>query len=388
METITTICSGCRSCEQICPKNAISMVYDQEGFLQFKINKNLCINCGLCQKRCPQENYNRLKQNPNKVYAAQVVDASVLLNSTSGGIFWCLAENIISKGGVVYGCAFEKDFSVSQIRITNMHELSRLQGSKYVQSDTGDSFTMVKNDLADGKYVLYSGTPCQIAGLKLFLGNMNEKLLLMDILCHGVPSPLLFKKYIEWIQLRYNRKLKTYQFRFKKNGYGGRYLLRLDFGEKVKCLPIMLDPYGDAFLKGRTLREACYSCKFATIERVGDISLGDYWKPEVLNCDFDVSKGVSMVLINSDKAVEIWNQIARKIVYKETTIEQAVSVNDGLKKAVQRPSDRGSLLKEYNSLDYFNKQLAVGIKLKLRISNMLPIALKEKIKRCIKRGNR
>ena len=167
---------------------------------------------------------------------------------------------------------------------------------------------------------------------------------------------------------------------------GGRYLLRIDFGKKVYTKPIMLDPYGDAFLSGRTFRESCYHCKYTTVERVGDFSLGDYWKPELLNCPFEISKGVSMVLVNSEKAELFWNSIVNEVEYRETSFEQALAVSDAIKKSVERTAERDIILRNYENPDYFEKELAVGLKLKLRLTSMIPISLKEKIKSLLGRG--
>ena len=211
-------------------------------------------------------------------------------------------------------------------------------------------------------------------------------MLLVDILCHGVPSPILFKKYTEWLETKYKKPLISYNFRYKENGVGGRYLLRIDFGKKVYTKPIMLDPYGDAFLSGRTFRESCYHCKYTTVERVGDFSLGDYWKPELLNCPFEISKGVSMVLVNSEKAELFWNSIVNEVEYRETSFEQALAVSDAIKKSVERTAERDIILRNYENPDYFEKELAVGLKLKLRLTSMIPISLKEKIKSLLGRG--
>lgn len=379
MNTISNLCCGCRLCEQICSRNAISMTYDNEGFLYPKIDVNLCINCGLCKIKCPQELLN-LKHKKHKVYAAKIKDNEALANSTSGGIFWLIANKVLEQGGIVYGCALQHDYYAKQIRIDAVDKLKLLQGSKYVQSDTSNTYEQVKKDLLEGLFVVYSGTPCQIAGLKSYLSVEYNNLLLVDILCHGVPSPSLFKKYTEWLETKYKKPLISYNFRYKENGVGGRYLLRIDFGKKVYTKPIMLDPYGDAFLSGRTFRESCYHCKYTTVERVGDFSLGDYWKPELLNCPFEISKGVSMVLVNSEKAELFWNSIVNEVEYRETSFEQALAVSDAIKKSVERTAERDIILRNYENPDYFEKDLAVGLKLKLRLTSMIPISLKEKIK--------
>lgn len=385
MQEITTLCTGCRTCEQICPKHAISMVYNDEGFLIPDIDEHLCIECGLCKRKCPQELLN-LKTYPQKIVAAKIKDDIHLKDSTSGGLFWLIAHGAILNGAVVYGCAYQDDFIPTHIRVTSSTDLIKLQGSKYVQSDTKDTYSLVKNDLENGKFVVYSGTPCQIAGLKSFLTKEYNNLLLVDILCHGVPSPLLFKRYKKWLEKKYRGSLKTYSFRYKKNGFGGRYLLRYILGEKEYTNPIMLDPYGDAFLSGRTFRECCYQCKYASLDRTGDFSLGDFWNPNALGCEFDTSKGVSMVLINSEKAYRFWKSIISEIDYKEATVDQANAANEAIRKSVNRKAERDLILKDYEQDGFFDKQLAVGLKLKLRIMNIIPISVKEKIKRIIRRG--
>ncbi len=385
MEKITEFCTGCRVCEKICPKKAITMGYDREGFLSPNINNDKCINCNLCVKKCPQEN-EILASGKQVSYLGVLKDKNILIKSTSGGAFMAFASMIINKGGVVYGCSFTNSFEVEHERIDNQEKLKRLQGSKYVQSNVKSTYEQVKIDLKTGKYVLYSGTPCQIAGLYSYLNKNYENLYTIDLICHGVPSPLMFKKYIEWKEKSIGGKITEYSFRYKEDGYGGRYLVRIKNNNKIKQLPIMLDPYGDAFLKGKTFRESCYRCKYAKSNRVADITIGDLWGSEDIKTNIDMKSGVSLIITNSYKGKQLFDLSKDKLHYNEINLEKVKKYNECLNHPVKRPESRDYIYKGYEEEKYFCENLKVGIKLKLRVSNMIPIKVKEYIKCLIKRG--
>lgn len=207
---------------------------------------------------------------------------------------------MLAKGGVVFGCAYDENLVARHIAVSNESELYKLQSSKYVQSDTRGIYKQVKTLLADDKYVLFSGTGCQVAGLKTFLNKDCEKLLTVDIVCHGVPSPALFKNYVDYMGRKLGGKLTSYNFRSKENE-AGTCITRLKTAKKQVGLRIF-DPYYSAFLYCKTYRESCYECKFANKNRVGDISLADFWGIQKFHPDFYDENGVSLVLVNTERA--------------------------------------------------------------------------------------
>lgn len=371
-------CTGCSACKFVCPKNAISMKKNEKGFWNWEIDQTMCIECGVCIKKCPQ--LNGISRNiVQNIYGGVSNNQIILENSTSGGIFYEFAEKVLLRGGVVYGVAYGKNFSVEYTRINDIRGLKKLQGSKYVQAQTGNVYTNILEDLKKGHEVIFAGTPCHMAGLKSFLGKDYDRLLTIDILCHGVPSSLLFDSYISWLEEKEGKKIDDFTFRYKDHGYGERYLLGIRTQNRMIKIPYMIDPYGDAFLKGKTLNDACYSCKYVSIERVGDISLGDFWyfkeRKSVEN-----KSGVSMVLINTEKGKNYFDNIKSNIKWIESTIEDAIACNAALSHTCKKPDDWEKIYEKVEEKSLFTSILRPPFNLKMRLFNLIPIGLKEWLK--------
>lgn len=229
-------CCGCGACRNICPKQAINLKSDDEGFMYPFVNVDLCIKCGLCIKSCPiiQRKNNILKKSPLNVYAGHAKDEQVWHSSSSGGAFQVLASNLIDKGGIVYGAIFDENFRVIHARISNQKNLEKLKGSKYVQSNTDDIYPIVKKDLKFGYHVLFSGTPCQIEGLIQYLHEPYDNLITCDILCHSVPSPKVFKDYTQFLQEKYHSKIISINMKDKTLGWGHQSLrIRFENGREI-----------------------------------------------------------------------------------------------------------------------------------------------------------
>ena len=382
------ICAGCRCCEKICPVNAIEMKENKEGFIEPVVNEEKCISCGLCLKRCPQINKLEIEGIEQKAYATQNKNKEDLKISSSGGMFIAFAKNIISQDGVVYGAAYDQNLKVNHIRVENIEELKLLQGSKYVQSDTADTFEQTKNDLISGRKVLFSGTPCQIAGLKQYLGKDYENLYTIDIVCHGVPSRKLFEKYKNSLEAKENSKIDQFDFRDKtEKGWGLN--LRIKYqNNKVTKKASCFDSYYKSFLAGNTYRRCCYDCKYANLNRVGDITIADFWGIEETNSKIDIKKGVSAVIVNSRKGQKIFEDIQQDIIAEETSIESVTKRNLNLKRPTLFPAIRKTV---YNSIDnkqykeYTKENLHFRINPKDIIKQVMPQKLKNTIKKTLKK---
>ena len=382
-------CTGCRMCVQICPVKAIDMKENEEGFFEPIINKEKCIKCGLCFKRCPQLNDVKVgkKINIHKVFAMKNKNTEEQKNSSSGGVFSVLARYVLENNGAVYGACFDEKLKLEHIRIDKQENLYKLRGSKYLQSNTKNTFELVKNDLNKGVKVLYVGTPCQIAGLKNYLGKDYEELLLVDLVCHGVPSQKLFDKYLTWLKKKNNSSIIEYEFRSKeKKSWGLNLKVKFESG-KERYIPANLDPYYKSFLNGSTYRECCYNCKYAKIERVGDITIADYWGIEKEHPDFYDKNGVSAVIINTNAGFKAFENIKDKVEYRDTEIEKIIAKNKNLQEPTIRNSIRNNAYKDIDRkkfINYSKKNLKFKKDIKDIIKNLIPIKIKKKIKKIIK----
>lgn len=293
-------CSGCTACQQICPKHCINMFSDNEGFLYPKVDLKNCINCGLCEKACPDINPLECRL-PINCYAVKNKNLDIRKESSSGGVFSLLAEKVLSQKGVVFGARFDSHWQVVMDYTENIEGLDKFRGSKYVKCDIGDTYSKVKDFLSSGRKVLYSGSSCQIAGLRKFLKHDYENLLFVDYLCHGAPSPLLWKKYIEEISRNDVSSLTNISFRNKKRGWKN-FSIIIKRGKEVLVDSVFSENiYMRAFLSDISLRPSCYQCSARNGHSGADITIGDHWAIRDINSSFDDNEGVSLVLINTEK---------------------------------------------------------------------------------------
>lgn len=321
-------CCGCQACYNICPKNAIEMIEDKKGFKYPKINKEKCVNCGLCEKVCPILNKKQIKNAP-KAYACINKDEEIRMQSTSGGIFTLIASAIIKKGGIVFGAAFNDEFGVHHTYSETIEDLKKFRSSKYLQSDMQLSYKKAKEFLDDGKYVLFTGTPCQIEGFKSYLmGKEYDKLYLQDIICHGVPSPLVWKKYKKYRENKVNSKLEQMSFRSKENTMWSNYYVDMKFEDNTNYnINHNDDVYMKAFLKHLSLRESCTDCKFKKNNRLSDITLADFWGIQNVKPELNDEKGTSLVIVNSTKGQDLINEIRELMICEEVDFQKAIAGN-------------------------------------------------------------
>ena len=348
-------CVGCRSCLQSCPKECIIMQENNEGFYFPYVEEDKCIECGLCIKHCPILTPGNLAEDNKDYYGLYVKDKNLLLSSSSGGAFVGIASYVLEKEGVVFGCSYDDNLIAKHIVVSVCDDLIKLQGSKYVASDTNDTYTQVKKILdKSNKMVLYTGTPCQIAGLKAFLGKDYTNLYTIDLLCHGTPSQKLFSKYIEWLGKKMKGKIIYYGFRDKDVGgwsCGGKFKTKTK--TKTKTLEASCDPYYASFLRGETYRESCYVCKYANMKRVGDITIGDFWGVEKYYPNIHNENGVSCCIVNSKKGKELFNFVSNKFEYFEVKETDLVKNNKNLLQPTLRPNARDYVYKAVEN-DYFD----------------------------------
>lgn len=307
-------CCGCTACMNSCPKKAIIMKEDEEGFLYPSINKELCVECGICKSVCPfidTTSYDRLLE--IEAYGAKHKSDDIRMQSASGGIFTAISDKILASGGVVYGARFDENFNVIHSRATNKIDRDKFRGSKYVQSFLGFIFKQVKRDLEEGKYVLFSGTPCQVAGLNNYLKKDYEKLITCDIVCHGTPSPKIFAEFIEYMEKRQQSKIIDLSFRDKEQGWENqKWKIEYKNG-KAFVESDDLRIYRRLFYKHYIHRPSCHNCKFTNLERPSDITIGDFWGDKESISKIIDNKGISLVLVNSIKGKIILQDIKNDI---------------------------------------------------------------------------
>ena len=342
-------CCGCSACVQACPKQCIQMKDDEEGFGYPHVDTAACTRCGACLRACPM-GHNSAAQKPLKIYASKNLNEDIRNQSSSGGIFTPLAENVIRHNGVVFGAAFDECWNAVHTFAENSEGLAAFRGSKYMQSDIGTSYRQVKTFLNSGREVLFSGTPCQIAGLRQFLGKEYDNLFLVEILCHGVPSPKVWQRYLDTKkQACHCNEISRINFRDKKNGWK-RFCITIEFKNGTTYQsPHRKDSYYRSFQKNLSLRPSCYGCKYKNGRAGSDLTIADYWNIDQALPGYNDDKGVSLVLVNTGKGASLLRSIPPGIDYAETGYEECVSGNDGFSEALPVHGDREKFFKELAS---------------------------------------
>lgn len=364
------LCCGCGACAQVCPKRCIEMREDGEGFLYPRVDRGNCIACDRCERACP-ELHPAAARKPLETYAANHPDEEVRLKSSSGGLFTLLAEAVIDRGGVVFGARFDSDWGVVHGYAETKADVSAFRGSKYVQSRMGNAYRDAQQFLEAGREVMFTGTPCQIAGLKTFLRKEYANLLTVDVVCHGVPSPQTWRIYLNEIsgpakgrknsvllpamslfpEVDGHRPIVSVDFRNKSLGWK-KYSFALTLskaaaaGEKIQfCSHVFTeDPFMQAFLSDLTLRPSCYHCPSKAGRSGSDVTIGDFWGIEKLKPEFDDDKGCSLVLLNSEKAVQLFRSLP--VARERVAYAQALAGNRNLERSVRRPVLRNRFMRQ------------------------------------------
>jgi len=359
-------CSGCTACMNICPVNAIAMVFDQEGFKYPSINKSLCVECGQCVKVCPFKEGYRIESNfqEPEIFAVKNNDIKIRIESSSGGVFSVLSDYILENNGVVYGVVFDEEFIVTHQKALSKKDLDKMRGSKYVQSELNYLFREIKEILKD-RLVLFSGTPCQTAGLYSYLGEQNKNLILCDLVCSGVGSPKIFGEYI---QKNYpDRSNLMIKFRDKKKGWQNN-RMKITNHNNVSYFKLENNPYLYLFMRSYILRPSCFYCKFTNFYRPSDITLADFWGIEKTLPAFSDNMGVSLVLLNSQKGINLFNKVKPEISY--TASDKMSCTQRNLYKSKPLPHQRESFFRDYIKYGYSfieTKYTAAGFLNKIKI---------------------
>lgn len=388
IESIGKRCSGCGVCAALCPKQCIRMENDGEGFRVPRADAQQCVDCGLCLKRCPINNTAHEETHTvPAAYAAYAKNAELLLQSSSGGLFTVIAQAILSQGGRVYGTVMnDQDEAVVQ-GTDSEAGLTAMRGSKYVQSSISHAvYQEIKDTLDQNRKVLFTGCPCQVAAVKAYLGEDRENLFTADIICHGVPSPLLYRTYLRYLEARKGGKVSAYHCRDKSKGWGRR------FSYTVKGRTILgysaFDPYQNHFTKGNLNRESCYHCPFASPRRAGDVTLGDYWGILKEHPSFYNPNGVSLLTVNTEKGRLLFDGIKGRLECLESTYAKASAHNENLLHPCVRSGIRDTIYAGINELPpaaFIQQNLKVSNSMKSVVKELMPASWKAKCKNLIRR---
>lgn len=358
-------CCGCEACAQRCPKQCISMHVDYEGFLYPEVDLSVCIDCGLCEKVCPELNILPEKQ-PLVVFGAKLKDKSIVLKSSSGGVFTYLADKILDEGGVVFGARFDEEWNVIHDFTETKEGLEAFRKSKYVQSRIGNTFKIAEDFLKQGRKVLFTGTPCQIKALKLYLRKEYENLFVVDVVCHGCPSPLTWNMYLNYFTNENNisrNNIVNIDFRYKKKQDWRNYNFKIEYAQDdnlyEKSFYHWDNIYMQAFLSNLSLRPSCEHCCAKCGQSKSDLSIADFWGIDVLNNVFYDKTGVSLIIANSQKGLDYIR--TDSIEFIETSLDNCVKYNGGLKPTLIVHKNRDkyfrSLYKTKDFISVTNKYL-------------------------------
>ena len=314
-------CTGCMACYNVCKKNAIIFRENAQGFYFPEVLDDKCVECGLCINSCPIQSINLNANNTSspKVYAVKNHSELTRSRSTSGGAFSAISDYILANKGVIYGTILDDNYKVRYSRAITFEERDKMCGVKYVQSYLGDIHRLLQEDVSRGKKVLFVGTPCYLDGVKhLYKEKVPENLILCDLICHGSPSPLIFQDHVKYIE----KKGKVSQYRFRDKTFGWRGTnTTISYGCKTESNTPLSDIFTNLYFDGFISRESCASCKYTSTNRVGDITIGDFWGIEKYHKEFNDEKGVSLVIVNTPKGCKIFEEIEDSVDYLESSME-------------------------------------------------------------------
>ena len=369
-----TKCCGCSACLQICPVNCISMKKDEEGFLYPDVEETKCVDCKLCEKVCPHLNEKTTHSNILQIpyaYGGWHKDKEILKMSSSGGAFSLFANYILDNNGSVYGCALDEDLKAIHIRVDNKSDLKKLCGSKYVQSDINEKYKTVWKDLKAGQKVLFTGTPCEVAGLNSYiqmkLKNCNDttyvdaiwsSLYTCDFICHGVPSPAVFQSYTEYLKKKYGEEIKAFKFRMKDKKWNPSGLqlgtdIETEEGKHIRNFPAFRDAFMNGFLSDLYLRPSCHKCSFKYIPKdYSDITIADFWGVDKVEPSLNNENGTSLILLHNTHAKELFENVKDDFYHIQVEFEKAIRRNQSLLVSAKEHTYRKRFFQDYDRLPF------------------------------------
>lgn len=354
-DKIKTKCFGCGACAQKCPKSCINMVADNEGFYYPNINFDKCINCNLCRKVCPFNYTDKLFSNEHsqKAFAAIHKNYEIIMKSASGGAFSAIAKGF-DKNSYIVGACYDNNLKV-QHEVLTYKQINKTRKSKYIQSDINTVFAKIEHLLQHNYKILFTGTPCQVAGLKTFLGKDYNNLYLVDLICHGVPSYKAFSKYIEGLKRKYKDDIKSVEFRHKqiKNHRWNSKLIKIDFvSGKSKIFDYNTSSYLRAYDCGLMFRPSCETCPFAKSKRISDLTIGDAWGINKYIPELDVHKGVSLIIVNNEKGNRLLKILQQSMNVYEYKYENAINYNARLRNPDKGHKHRKEFFSQIDNLPF------------------------------------
>lgn len=357
-------CTSCGVCASVCPKRCISFVETRTGLKIPQISEDLCVECKACVRTCPQISGTKQLNYPQKAYACWSQYKDVRRSSSSGGVFYELAKHIIGQGGIVVGAAFIQKLELKHVVADKKEQLHAMQGSKYLQSDIKDVFPIIKKALSDKRLVMFVGTPCQVAAIRNSVKSNQDRLICCDLVCHGVPPHVYFDKYLEKIGI-VPQECDSFSFRWLE-GWG----FRLAYNNKP--LSLWKQFYITAFRRGYMFNQVCFHCQYAQNKRTGDITLADFWGlGEKYPFKYSKKYGVSCVLVNSDKGMNLLAACSKDVFMEERPLEEAFAGNDNLNAPFERPVEHKTFLEDLITLE--NKELCKKYKMQPNLRDYLRI---------------
>lgn len=381
------LCVGCSACASICPKRCIEMEKDQDGFkYPVLMHPANCVECGMCESVCPVLN-GSIKANVDlpSAYAAFTKDERIRRDSSSGGIFTEIAKRVLAENGVVYGAAYDEKYAVHHCCVDNIDDLQKLRGAKYAESNLGNSFVDILDKLKQGQFVLFSGTPCQVAGLKSFVRKDFNNLICVDFVCHGVPSPMVWKSYVEYRsredadgKMPYYINLRSKETGWSKYQYSN--VFEYENGKKHSALSSQ-SLFMKLFVGDYISRPSCSDCKFKGYNRVSDITLGDFWGIWDIEPEMDDNKGTSVVLVHSEKGQKLWQDINPQIKCKEVSLEQASQQNSSMSIPSEANPNRELVLEKIHNGEIETCEELFAVPIPPKVSFLTRV--KEKVKRLL-----